>query len=46
MQKLSKITWPFPEILVLCYFAEGSACLGMPDQIQQILHLTKASMDI
>ena len=35
------------EILALCYFGEGSACPGMPDQTQQILHdLTKVSMDI
>ena len=35
------------EILALGYFGKGSACLGMPDRTQQILHdLTKASMDI
>ena len=38
MQQINKITQPFPEILALCYFGEGSACLGMPEKNQQILH--------
>ena len=51
MQQINKITRPFPEILVFCYFGERYACPGMPDQIQQILHdltkdLTKASIGI
>ena len=47
MQQKNKLTQPFPKILALCYFGEGSACPGMPDQTQQILQdLTKASMDI
>ena len=32
MQQINKITQPFPEILALCYFEEGSACLGMPEK--------------
>ena len=40
MQQINKI-------LALWYFGKGSACLGMPDQTQQILHdLTKFSMNI
>ena len=46
MQKINKIIQPFPKILVFCYFG-GSACPGMPDQTQHILHdLIKTSMDI
>ena len=46
MQQIDKITQPFPEILLLCYFGEPWTCPGMADQIQQILQdLTKASMD-
>ena len=46
-QQMYKITQPFPEILLLCYFGEPWTCPGMPDQTQQILQdLTKASMDI
>ena len=47
MQQTNKINEPFPKILELCYFGEGSVCPGIPDQTQQILHdLIKASMDI
>ena len=47
MQQIKKITQPFPEILLLCYFREPWTCSGMPDQTQQILQdLTKVSMDI
>ena len=47
MQQIHKIPQPFPEIFVICYFGERWACLGMPDQTQQILNdLAKASMDI
>ena len=47
MQQIKKITQPFPEILLLCYFQEPWTCSGMPDQTQQILQdLTKVSMDI
>ena len=35
---MQQITQPLPEILALCYFREGSACLGMPEKNQQILH--------
>ena len=46
MQQIDKITQPFPEILLLCYFGEPWICPGMADQTQQILQdLTKASMD-
>ena len=45
MQQINKITQPFPEILVLYCFGECWACLGMPDQTQQIFHyLNKGSM--
>ena len=37
MQKINKISQPFPEILALFYF-ERWACLGMPDHTQQILY--------
>ena len=34
-----------PLLLARCYFGEGSACPGVPDQTQLILHdLTKAFM--
>ena len=34
-------------LLLARYFGEGSACPGVPDQTQLILHdLTKAFMDI
>ena len=47
MQQINKITQLFLEVLALCYFGKGSACPGMPDQTQQILHdLTKFSMNI
>ena len=47
MQQINKITQPFPDILLLCYFGELWTCPGMPAQTQQILQdLTKASMDI
>ena len=47
MQQIIKITQPFLEILLLCYFGEPWTYPGMPDQTQQILQdLTKASMDI
>ena len=47
IQQANKITQHFRKILELCYFREGSACQGMPDQTQQRLHdLTKASLDI
>ena len=47
MQQINKITQTFPKILAVSYFGEGSACPGMPDQTQKIIHdLTKASMDI
>ena len=47
MQKINKITQPFPEILALNYFGEGSAQPCTPDQTQQTLHdLTKAFMNI
>ena len=47
IQQINKIAQPSPEILAISYFEEPLACLGMPDQTQQILHdLTKASMDI
>ena len=47
MQQISKITQPFPKILALCYSGESSACPGMPDQTQLILHdLSKASINI
>ena len=46
-QQINKITSPFPEILVVCYFGEHWACPGITDQTQQALHdITKASMDI
>ena len=45
MQQINKITQPFLEILVLYCFGECWACLGMPDQTQQIFHyLNKGSM--
>ena len=47
MQKINKITQPFPKILLLCYFGEPWTCSGMPEQTQQILQdLTKAAIDI
>ena len=51
MQQINKITQPFPEILLLCYFGEPWTCPGMSAQTQQILNLTakdltKVSMDI
>ena len=47
MQQIKKITQPFPEILLLCYFGEPWTYPGMPDQTQQVLqNLTKASMHI
>ena len=47
MLQITKITQPYPEILLLCYFGEPWTSPGMPDQTQQILQdLTKASMDI
>ena len=42
MQQINKITRPFPEILLPCYFGKPWTCPGMPDQTQQILQdLTK-----
>ena len=47
MQQINKITSPFPDLLVVCYFGEHWACPGITDETQQILHgITKASMDI
>ena len=47
MQQINKITQPFSEILLLCYFGEPWTCSGMPDQTQKILQdLTKVSMYI
>ena len=46
MQQIKKITQPFSQILLLCYFGELWTCPDMPDQTQYILKdLTKASMD-
>ena len=45
-KKIDKITQPFPKILTLSYFGEGSTCPGMPDQNQLLLqNLTKGSTD-
>ena len=47
MQKVNKITQPFLETLMLCYFGECWACPGMPEHCQWVLpDLTKASMDM
>ena len=31
MQKMNKITQPFPEILVICYYGEVWACWTIPN---------------
>ena len=47
MQQINKITQPFTEILLRCYFGEHWTCLGMSDQtLQRLQDLTKPSMDI
>ena len=45
MQHINKITQPFPEILALCYFGEGSACPGMPEKNPNKYYMIKLKLN-